>query len=85
MRNWKERCARCVFRAEDGSIHNCDYSWFTGQTRSSQIKDPEDLSPSRCPFFKEGRRLQKEDSLWWEMVNRAYPASIRKEEKDETD
>jgi hypothetical protein len=68
------------------SWHNCDYCFFVGASRSAQVEDPDDLLPSRCPFFAEGARLQKEDSYWWEMVNRTYPASIRKdEEKDETD
>lgn len=60
------RCRKCKYQADVNGAHNCDYIWFTGASRISQVKDPAELDPDRCPMFEEGKRLPVDHAFWWE-------------------
>lgn len=56
-------CRFCLYRSEANFPHNCDYLWFTGQSRTSQVSSPDQLEPKNCPFYKRGRRPSSESAL----------------------
>ena len=56
MKRKPERCRHCKYRSEDAFSYSCDYVWFTGKSRMSQLQSPEQLKPENCPFFEKGRR-----------------------------
>lgn len=56
MKRKPEPCRRCKYRSEDAFTFNCDYVWFTGKSRMSQVESPEQLKPENCPFFIKGKR-----------------------------
>lgn len=59
MRAWREPCASCKWRAEQWAPYNCDFVWFTGKSRSSQVSSPEQLKEENCPFYEQGPRAVK--------------------------
>lgn len=56
MKRKPDRCRRCKYRSEDAFSYSCDYVWFAGKSRSSQVQRPELLNPESCPLFEEGER-----------------------------
>lgn len=48
----KEKCDRCVYRAQTGADYRCNYFGITGHTRLA-------VSPEKCRHFREGERIER--------------------------
>ena len=57
------KCKTCRYRSDQNNTHGCDYAFFTGRTRTSQVKKPEELQPEHCPFYIRGPRYVADTDL----------------------
>ena len=59
-----EKCKKCVYRAADTDMNNCDYSLITGRCRGCSV--------SECDEFIEGPRIGITDHFQHSLPGTVY-------------